>query len=390
MFSACNDYINDVDPFIDRVEDDLLNNESQISFLIKGVQGQFAVAASSQSGLIDLLSDQMLYDVDVPTATFQTFNEIDKGDIPTSNTNITNQWTTLCQFRFLADNLLSKVEKITFTSEANRSAANYSGYLFGGIARFWMAISFGRDINTPGGVISTDPKNPAPFTNANALLDDAIARYKKAIENTTNAAEKRIINSLIAKAYFAKKEYANALPFAQAGMLKNDAAFNALNSLESSIWYYGFAGLGRVQIILDPRFKTYVDQDPKEVSRIQYEKRTGTSGRPYYVQTKYPTQATSFPIMTWQENHLMLAELKLLGQGSANELSLVNEVRASHQLDPLTVVNADVIYVERDKELMCQGTRLMDQNRLNKFHMTGNSWRYLPIPRNEYNSNPNL
>ncbi|MFA7228652.1 MAG: RagB/SusD family nutrient uptake outer membrane protein, partial [Melioribacteraceae bacterium] len=98
----------------------------------------------------------------------------------------------------------------------------------------------------------------------------------------------------------------------------------------------------------------------------------------------------NFPIMTWQENNLMVAECALRGNGAGNALTLVNAVRASHSLDPLASIDLDGVMIERDKELFVQGTRLMDQHRTGAWHIAGNVWRYMPIPRNERNANPNL
>ena len=94
--------------------------------------------------------------------------------------------------------------------------------------------------------------------------------------------------------------------------------------------------------------------------------------------------------MTWQENNLMLAELALRGQATGDALALVNEVRASHSIANLASVDLDVIYVERDKELFCTGSRLPDERRFNKWHLGSGTWQYFPITIDEINSNHNL
>ncbi|HRK74956.1 MAG TPA: hypothetical protein PLL64_11825, partial [Rhodothermales bacterium] len=81
----------------------------------------------------------------------------------------------------------------------------------------------------------------------------------------------------------------------------------------------------------------------------------------------------------------------------ATALSLVNEVRTTGRTIPALAENPklDTILVEREKELFCQGVRLIDQRRTGKWHL-GNTpagtptWQYMPITERERNANPNL
>ena len=86
----------------------------------------------------------------------------------------------------------------------------------------------------------------------------------------------------------------------------------------------------------------------------------------------------------------MRAELILRGNGSGDALGLVNEVRASHGIVPLTSVDLDVIYTERDKELFVTGNHLVDERRFNKWHLPAGTWEYLPVTERERNGNPNI
>jgi len=382
---ACTDYIENVDPLINVVENDRLTTESQVGFVVKGVQQRFSTVASQIACQADLLSDQMYYTSDVPSASFPSFEEIDKGAITLDNATVAGTYRQLGELRFFADDLIQRANKITFANQANKDLALFTGNLYGAIARFYSATTFGLTENQPGGIIDA-----GPFIPASQFLDDAINMYKAALNYTTDVKQKRIVNSLIAKAYFAKKDYANAATFAAQGMVSGDADFQALNSDVSNIYYWGFAGAGRVQIVVADRFNDYLKADPKESARIKISTTTGTSKKIYYWQTKYPDKFSPFPVMTWKENNLMLAECALRGAGTGNALSLVNAVRAAYGLSALTAVTIDDVLVERDKELFCQGTRLMDQNRTDKWHLAAGTWRYMPIPRTERNANPNL
>lgn len=382
---ACNDYIQNVDPLITQAQDELLNNETQLPFLMTGVKQRFSTVASQISCLADLLSDQMFYTSDNPQASFPTFEEIDKGQILLDNNSNRGMWRVLGELRFFADDLIRRTNSISISDPANKNAALFTGYFYGGIARFYMAVYYGLAQTQPGGVIDA-----GPFIPQSQMLDQAIANFKSAITSSAKDTDTRIVNSFIAKAYLVKGDFANAATYAATGMAKGDADFLALHNDVSNIYYWGFAGKGRVQIVVDNRMNDYITADPKEANRIKLSTLKGTSGKTYYFQTKYPDKFSNFPVMTWQENNLMLAELALRGFGGGNALALVNEVRASHSIGPLVIIDLNGVLTERDKELCFQGDRLIDENRTGKWHLAAGTWQYLPITSDERNANPNL
>ena len=109
---------------------------------------------------------------------------------------------------------------------------------------------------------------------------------------------------------------------------------------------------------------------------------------------KYPNADSPIPIINWQENHLIIAELALRNESvSVSALDAVNAVRASQGLSSLGSIDFNLLLHERDKELFCQGQRLIDQNRfpdLLSWHIIGEgTWHYLPVPFEEELSNPN-
>lgn len=382
---ACNDYVSDVQPLITQAQDNLLNTEAQVPFLVAGVKQQFANIASQLAGESDMLSDQVIYTSDIPTASFPQFEEIDKGLILTNNASVTNLALALGPLRFYADDLVRRIGIITFTNTAIQNDGLFTGYLYGGYARYLMAVNFGLNQNQPGNCIDA-----GPFIAQTDLLNQAIDKLKSALTVASKATDTRIVNSLIAKAYLAKSDYTNAAIYAVLGMAKGDADFNALYSSTSQTWWWGFAGNGRVQAGVNSRFNGYITADPNEANRIKIKTVKGTSGATYYYQIKYPNQDSPMPVMTWQENNLMLAELILRGNATGNALALVNDVRASHSIAALTAITTDGVLVERDKELFCQGSRLMDQNRTGNWHLAAGTWHYLPIPDRERLANPNL
>ena len=121
-----------------------------------------------------------------------------------------------------------------------------------------------------------------------------------------------------------------------------------------------------------------------------------TPDTPYmrYYQTKYPDSDSPLNVINWQENHLMLAELALQGQSvGVSALDAVNAIRTAHGISNLDYVDLTILLHERDKELFCQGQRIIDQNRhsdLINWHLgEGATWHYLPIPYEEELANPN-
>lgn len=385
VISACEDFINETDPLIDRVEDERLTSEAQVPFLITGIQQRFSVLASTVGCQADLLSDMLTYTNDNPNASFPQYEEIEIGNIALNNNTTTNTWDILNEFRYLADTLGIRISQIDFANPALKLEAQFTSNFYGGIARFWTATTYGLSENQPGGCY-----NAGPFVPAATMLDEALQKLKLAAEQT-DATMRKVVNSIIAKVYFAKSDYANAATYAASGMASGDAAFNALNADNSQVYHWGFAGIGRPQITVAQRFQDYVAADPKEEARIPLNTIEGkTAGNIYYFQMKYAEKSSPYVVMTWQENHLMLAELALRGQGTGDALALVNEVRASHGLDPLASIDINGVLVEREKELFVQGTRLMDQHRTTNWHMTADAWHYLPIPQTERDANPNL
>ena len=377
---SCKDYVTNIDPLIDQIEDPRLNDQSQLPFLIAGVQTRFANATSRLNNIADGLSDEFIFDQNVPNATFPTFGDIDRGEILTDNNSTRGPYTALGQYRFYADNLIERVGKMTINDNNLKNEALYTGNFFGAYARYQYATYWGNAPQTGG-----SPIDGSAFISSNALYDQAITMFKEALKYTSDPATTRIVNSCIARAYLYKGDFANAATYAKQGMANGDAPFQALHNVQESGDYWGNSGAGRSQFVCDFRFKGYIDADPNEANRIELASKLGNDKTTtYYYQNKYPTNDAPEEEMTWQENNLMLAELALRGQSTGDALALVNEVRS------LASVDLDVIYVERDKELFCTGSRLPDERRFNKWHLGSGTWQYFPITIDEINSNHNL
>jgi len=383
--SGCTRFSNSVEPVINQVIDDRLNDASQVNFLIIGVKQRFATALAQTMVLASGLSDEFFFDQRVPNATFPTFNEIDLGDIRTDNNSVDGAYNPLGELRFLSDDLVRRIGSLTISDATLKNSALYNGYLFGGIARYLYASYFGLNPTEGGGVIDN-----GPFIPSAQMYDLALEKFQQALSHAGSDAERRVVNSLIARIHLIRGNFSAARTAASAGMVQGDVAFQGKYSTLSTNFYWQQAGLGRPQYVVDARFLAYITADPKEKNRIDLRPITGSGGVVFQRQGKYATESTPIDFMSWQENELMLAELDVREGNTASALTHLNAVRASHQLDPLTSIDLDGIYVERDKELFVTGIRLVDQRRFNRFHLPAGKWQYLPITDDERNNNPNL
>lgn len=387
LFNSCEDYVTDIDPLIDVTNDELLNDPKQLNFLIKGVQTQYAEVQDALSCLSGALSDELIYDSNLKGASFPSFQEIDIGEIQLDNTSVQNLYDDLGELRHFADDLVRRTNTFSVADTVLKEKALYIGYFYGGIARFFYATYIGLNPDEGGGVI-----NDGPFIPSDDMYDLAIEKFDSSLTYVTGY-DLRVTNSVLARTYLYKGDYANAATYADSGLVNGDDPFQSLHSVDADNYWWGFAGAGRCQLGVDFRFHDYIVADPLEADRIQIAETVAldTSIYPvYYRQDMYPEDVSSINTMTWQENNLMLAELALRGFGSGNALGLVNEVRTSHGLADLAVVDLNVIYTERDKELFTTGARLPDQRRFDNWHLGAGTWKYLPITQDERNNNPNI
>lgn len=382
IWSSCEDYATSVDPLINQVEDDRLTNESSVEFLINGLNTRFATTHDVLMMIAGLLSDELLFDPNIPNATFPTFRDIDLGEITLDNNSVDGPFNGLGELRFFADDMIRRVNEITFEDQALKNKALYNANLYGGIARYLYGAYFGLTQEQGGGVIDA-----GPFIPSAEMFDQAIQKFQEAL-NYADDAQKRVINSLLARIYLQEGDFANAQSFAQNGMVDGDAPFQSKHSVQSDNYFWQQAGVGRTQAVAASRFFDYVTADPTEAERVKLDEVMGNNDSLYYRQGKYLTEEVPIDFMSWQENELMLAECEIRTGGSG--LARINAVRASHGIAALTAADLEVLYVERDKELCFTGIRPIDQRRFDKWHLGPGTWKYFPITERERNINNNL
>ena len=407
-FISCENYVTNVDPLIDAVEDEKLDTEGQVSFIIKGVKAQFALTIDFMFVASDGLSDAFIFDQRVPNATYPQFAEIDQGDLgyPYDNNTVDNTYDPLGELRLYSDDLIRRVNSITLTDTSLKNEALFNGNLYGGIARYFYATYFGLNPTEGGGIIDN-----GPFIPSNEMYDLAITKFTEALKYTEfdyagkpvitskDHAEK-IVHSLIARAYLYKGDFANAATHAAMGMQNGDEPFQSLHFVggdqEDNYWWQQ-AGDLRSQFVVDFRFLDYVEADADEYNRIIITPVITTGGdtvknddgRAFHYQILYD-QTSPIDFFSWQENNLILAELAIRGHGGGDALSLTNDVRSSHGITDLVSIDMNALIIERDKELWTRGARLVDQRRYNMWHLADGTWQYLCITANERNNNPNI
>jgi starch-binding outer membrane protein, SusD/RagB family len=442
---SCTNYVQGVQPRQDVIQDQLLNSPSQIPFLVAGMQQRMTNFYSQLTTLAGTLSDEFQYDNRVPGATFPQFQEINDGQIPLDNNSSNNLWNALGTLRFTTDNFIDRVNALDFGADtALRRPALYQGYLYSGLARYFMAEYYGLEPRRGGGVISRG-EVPGRFIPSAAMIDSALAMYNLALSNATTVLQTRTINTLIAKANLAEGRYAAAGAAAQNGLQRGDATLSALYSAAtvSNQWFFD-GGRGRTQVIPDLRFAAYVradslegrlvpgrnagnnffangfDNTPDDAAQaaLNTQRRLNllgpftTGGIQYFVQMRYPNQGSSVPITSWQENSLIIAETAIRTGNESSALTAVNAVRAAINLPAQSTITLESVITERDKQLFGTGTRLTDQRRLSlenvaiprptgqtyilpafqnsAWHLAAETWWYLPIGLPERSANPNL
>ena len=389
-FIGCDSFVEEVDLPVDSIDDFLLTDESQVPFVIIGIEARFADTADQLQVFSGGVSDELIFDTNVPNATFPSFAEMESGDIQLANASSSGSFTNIGELRFIADNLLERIQEIEFEDAELETEARFAGNFYGGLARYFYALYYGLNPREGGGVITEDPSEPGPFIPSTQMFAQAIEKLNAA-RDLGDAAQARIINTVIARIHLFQGDFASAATSAQAGMTEGDAAFEALYSVEASNYWFVQAGAGRNQWVVDFRFNDYLQADPAEVARIPLDEVLGGDGSTiYYRQAKYPNRDSAVPFTKWQENSLILAEVDLRNGNAASALTHVNQVRASHGLDPLAALDMLTLMDERDKELFTMGLRLADQRRMDTWHLGPDTWWYLPIPQNERNINDNL
>lgn len=433
--AGCDGIVDDAKDPINSASDEELNDPGQIGFLVDGVQARWNNVHDNMTVQASLLSDQIVFGGSIGGgATFPTFNQINQGQIRLDNNSVGTTESHLGQYRFLADDLLRRIDQANIDSDEARFIGNFHG----GLARYYYATYFGLSQREGGGVITT-LDSPADtdrgsFVPSDQLYDDAIQRLTTALDFAPSDYDVRVINSVIARIELFRDNLEAAEAAARDGLAEGDLPFRAeyieLSGNQQNTWQ-SQGGPGRTQVVaspkywLDPRFEDDVFLDQAGLTA------GGSAGLTERLRTRplvriplWPAVLSNlggaidngFPLaqglylqnddpinfITWQENNLTLAEIELrLNDNEADALELVNAVRNFRELDTFDEIDLNRLFQERETELFATALRLPDQRRVEMFdldvdpelhgwHLGDGTWWYLPITEDERLNNPNV
>ncbi len=420
---ACEDWVLNTDDQIDIAEDELLDDPAEIPFLISGVQSEFAFTWTRLGLVADLTADQLIFDEVMDLATFPTYRDINAnfrgvgGQTVLSNNTVRNAYNPLNQWRLMSDDLLERIDRISDEMEQEAfDEASYIGNFHGALARYMLGFyfeDFGCGETEGVGQPAQECINQfgAPIDRGDVIragdmaVNEVLPRLELAESFATDDYQVRKINTLRARMHLILGNYQESFDAAQNGLEPGDAPFQSLHNVQAANEYFFSAGDGRIQVIPEYRFAQYIDDNPEEANRVlirQAPEGLVNVDEPRFQQDMYPVEGSPMDFLTWQENHLMLAELAALHGFSGDAEAKVNEVRESHDISPIAGgVDEQVIIEERDKELFLMGLRMFDQLRFGIWHEevqgtpgTGRvgqpigEWRGIPIQNDERNDNP--
>lgn len=434
LLTSCDTFVGDVREPNDEVNVEELTTPADVQFLLTGVQASWSDAYGEMSVTASLLSDQFRFGRN-SDATFPTFRDLDEGLIGLNNNSNDAGQIALGEYRRLADDLVTAANNAEYGDDPpiTQSDALFNGHLHGANARYLYAAYVGLNPREGGGVIAESEFIPSP-----AMYDSARVKYEQARQFASSDRQTKFVNSAEARsALYAGTEhgtgaggYSNALETAAQrasnGLKPGDDPVQVLYSIqEENPWFFD-GGPGRVQVVvqdgeLNASVDTYADpdavrsfpeianNDPNELNRMPLAGVTAgadlvgfdSDDAIEFAQGKFTTRDSPHNFLSWQENHLIRAELELRGfdAGDKTALELVNEVRDSFGIDSLSEVDLQTIAQERDRTLLANGDRLVDQRRLDvvDWHLVDSppgegrtTWQHLPISQQERSGNPNL
>lgn len=280
-FAACDTFVSNVDQPKDAAGSEQFSDPAEAEFLITGIESQWADTHSGVTDLADGLSDEFRFGIN-GDATFPTFAQLDAGILADDNNSITGALADLQEYRYLADDLLRRVEEdeefdlsdpsASASEEEVRLAAN----LHGANARYYLATYFGHpdDPRRGGATIDTSAFIPSP-----QLYQQAEDRYANALaqaEALGNGALQRQIQSARARAAL----YAGTHDFEDSGGFQGESALEAAAQYaqeglqQGESWdvrydlntgndYHFDAGVGRLQLaVQDGNLAQLATRDP--------------------------------------------------------------------------------------------------------------------------------
>ncbi|WP_027078829.1 RagB/SusD family nutrient uptake outer membrane protein [Maribacter antarcticus] len=281
--TSCESYVQDIDPLLNQVEGDDLNNETSLQLLVKGAKGQMGSTGDQGEGIERIIwrvagfSDEMILGAFGSAADHITFVQ----DLPGNLTFYEEDWNNYQLLRFLGDDLVRRVGFIDanggFTNEEIKGNALWWGNFLGGLSRMYLADHWGARAtvgDSPGASITTSEQlangEIGSFFSPNELR--ALARDKfnalVGIDPGDVPNPEKLAWSLIARTYLFDGLYTEAKSAAEQGLQQGDEAFSIIHTPinPNQMWLQSGRTNDDGEFIFSPhpRFIQYVLDDRKE------------------------------------------------------------------------------------------------------------------------------
>jgi len=388
-FMSCEDWVSEVEPLSDQVEDGSLDSEEYLDFLLKGVLGNMG-RSNEFSGVGHIIwrvagfSDEFIHgEVD-----FAPDHSNFVQDIPMDLNFVANDWENYHQVRFHADDLLDRASKMTISNDALKQRVNWWGNVIGGLMRMYLADHWGltKDGQNPGAIVTTiqqiDNGETGSFQTsaeiraaARAMLTTALSFDPGDTYEGVNGNPDEIVWSLIARTYLFDGNYSEAKIAAEKGLQQGDLGFELAHSEAYTNYMWYEAGRNNVLFSANTRFVDYVVADRNEgeiISNLEEAHEDSKSLRGpegdglgaksaenvrddvtnpneriplwelegdanlAYCQDIYDGRSDNLDLIDWREMELILAEVAIRDGDNATGLAHINNVRTYHGLDALT------------------------------------------------------
>jgi len=265
-FTACDTFVSEVDQPVDEAGSEQFSDPAEAEYLITGVQSQWADTHTDVTDIADALSDELRFGIN-GDATFPTFAQLDAGIINTTNNSVQGALNELHEYRYLADDLLRRVEEDEEfdlsdpSASASEAEVRSVAQAHGANARYYLATYFGDPDNPRrgGGVIDTSEFIPSPVLHQRA--DDKYAQALAQAQAQGDDALVRQIQSARARnaLYAGTHDYSDSGGLQGASALEAAAQYASQGFQEGEGWdvqydlntgngYDGSAGFSRLQL----------------------------------------------------------------------------------------------------------------------------------------------
>lgn len=367
--------------------------------LVNGALGDFECALGAHIVVGAILGDEFA-DAHLTAAGWS----LDRRDVVPSDPYGTNgctggntigSYSPISVARWTADNMLKKLQDWTDQQVPRRDSLIA---LTANLAGFSLAM-LGTDFCSAAIDLGPEMQPPELF----ALAEQ---RFTTAIEAATRAQTPTLLHAAhVGRArvrlYLGKKAEAAAdARLVPDGFVWNATASTVNNRRNNRIYERNNQGAAFTIEPASRQLRTAGQEDPR-TRVITRPGRRAIDGTQLWEQTKYPALDSPFPIATYREALLIIAE----AEGGATAVTILNGLRARAGLPPLgpdEIANLQQTLIEeRRKELWLEGHRMYDIIRFNlplvpppgtpfvRGGFYGNT-RCLPLPDVERFNNPNI